>query len=43
MNLHKLIFTNNACYKAAPDHPQGHHGTLHRRQQPLAQALCGAG
>ncbi len=41
MNLHKLIFTNNACYKAGRRiTPQRHHGTLHRRQQPLAQALC---
>ena len=27
----------------APNHPQGHHGTLHRRQQPLAQTLRGTG
>ena len=40
MNLHKLIFTNNACYRAGR---RITHGTLHRRQQPLAQALCGAG
>ena len=27
MNLHTLIFTNNACYKAGPqDYPQGHYG-----------------
>ena len=42
MNLHKLIFTNNACYKAGRRiTPKGNHGTLHRRQQPLAQTLRG--
>ena len=33
MNLHKLIFTNNACYKAGRKiAPKGIMGTFHRGQ-----------
>ena len=34
MNLHKLLLTNNDCYKAGQtiDCAEGHHGTQHRRK-----------
>lgn len=40
MNLNKLIFSENACYKAGKKLRLRYHDTFHRCKQSVVEALC---